>query len=161
MNGYTSMNAAITVEGHKKTLPAKAPLGVFIDLGVFAAAPVRMIRAGLGDSLCRSTAQADWLLSRHLRDTPYREAPFALLAADDVPVDHRHMASLQLGRHAVLLVDRREIMGIHDFHVEAIGAQVIGVALAAAALRVLEERRVPGLLGPRWGTGDGHRNEAQ
>jgi glycerol-1-phosphate dehydrogenase [NAD(P)+] len=83
MNGYTSMNAAITVEGHKKTLPAKAPLGVFIDLGVFAAAPVRMIRAGLGDSLCRSTAQADWLLSRHLRDTPYREAPFALLAADE------------------------------------------------------------------------------
>jgi glycerol-1-phosphate dehydrogenase [NAD(P)+] len=83
MNGYTSMNAAITVEGHKKTLPAKAPLGVFIDLGVFTAAPVRMIRAGLGDSLCRSTAQADWLLSRHLRDTAYREAPFALLAADE------------------------------------------------------------------------------
>jgi glycerol-1-phosphate dehydrogenase [NAD(P)+] len=63
MNGYTSMNAAISVAGHKKTLPARAPLGVFIDLGVFAAAPPRMIRSGLGDSLCRSTAQADWVLS--------------------------------------------------------------------------------------------------
>jgi glycerol-1-phosphate dehydrogenase [NAD(P)+] len=83
MNGYTSMNAAITVDGHKKTLPAKAPLGVFIDLAVFAAAPSRMIQSGLGDSLCRSTAQADWSLSRHLRGTPYREAPFALLAADE------------------------------------------------------------------------------
>lgn len=83
MNGYTSMNAAITVDGHKKTLPARAPVGVFIDLGVFAAAPLRMIQAGLGDSLCRSTAQADWSLSRHLFDTPYREAPFALLAADE------------------------------------------------------------------------------
>ena len=80
MNGYTSMNAAITVDGHKKTLPAATPLGVFMDLGVLAAAPARMIRAGLGDSLCRSTAQADWLLSHHLLGTPYRRAPFALLA---------------------------------------------------------------------------------
>src|SRR5262249_54571643 len=67
---------------HKKTLAATAPQGVFIDLGVFAAAPLRMIQSGLGDSLCRSTAQADWLLSKHLRGTPYREAPFALLAGD-------------------------------------------------------------------------------
>jgi glycerol-1-phosphate dehydrogenase [NAD(P)+] len=50
---------------------------------VFAAAPLRMIQAGLGDSLCRSTAQADWSLARHLFDAPYREAPFALLAADE------------------------------------------------------------------------------
>ena len=83
MNGYTSMNAAITVDGHKKSLPAATPLGVFIDLEVLAAAPARMIRAGLGDSLCRPTAQADWLLSHHLVGTPYRSAPFALLADDE------------------------------------------------------------------------------
>jgi glycerol-1-phosphate dehydrogenase [NAD(P)+] len=83
MNGYTSMNAAITVDGHKKTLPAKAPIGAFIDLGVFAAAPLRMIQSGIGDSLCRSTARADWSLSRHLRGTAFREAPFALLADDE------------------------------------------------------------------------------
>ena len=51
MNGYTSMNAAITVDGHKKSLPAATPVGVFMDLEVLAAAPARMIRAGLGDSL--------------------------------------------------------------------------------------------------------------
>ena len=33
MNGYTSHNAAITVNGHKKTLPAVGPAGVFMDLG--------------------------------------------------------------------------------------------------------------------------------
>ena len=54
-----------------------------MDLAVLAAAPARMIRAGLGDSLCRSTAQADWLLSHHLFGTPYRRAPFALLAEDE------------------------------------------------------------------------------
>ena len=83
MNGYTSMNAAITVDGHKRTLAARAPIGVFIDLEVLANAPPRMIRAGLGDSLCRPTAQADWLLSHHLLGTPYRGAPFAMLAQDE------------------------------------------------------------------------------
>jgi glycerol-1-phosphate dehydrogenase [NAD(P)+] len=83
MNGYTSTNAAITVDGHKKTLPAVSPQGVFMDLTVLANAPARMIRAGLGDALCRATAQADWLLSHHLLGTTYRRAPFALLAADE------------------------------------------------------------------------------
>jgi glycerol-1-phosphate dehydrogenase [NAD(P)+] len=83
MNGYTSQNAAITVHGHKKSLAAGTPAGVFMDLAVLSAAPARLIRAGLGDSLCRSTAQADWLLSHHLFGTPFRTAPFALLAEDE------------------------------------------------------------------------------
>lgn len=83
MNGYTSQNAAITVAGLKRSLAARAARGVFMDLGVLARAPVAMIRAGLGDSLCRSTAQADWLLAHLLLDHPYREMPFALLAPDE------------------------------------------------------------------------------
>ena len=83
MNGYTSVNAAITVAGHKKSLPAHAPLGVFLDLTVLANAPPRLIRSGFGDSLCRSTAQGDWLLAHLLRDEPYRELPFRLLEEDE------------------------------------------------------------------------------
>ena len=83
MNGYTSVNAAITAEGHKKSLQAQAAAGVFFDLEVLAAAPVRLIRAGLGDSLCRCTAQADWLLAHLLHGRCYRAAPFALLAEDE------------------------------------------------------------------------------
>ena len=83
MNGYTSVNAAITAEGHKKSLQAQAAAGVFFDLEVLAAAPVRLIRAGLGDSLCRCTAQADWLLAHLLLGRCYRAAPFALLAEDE------------------------------------------------------------------------------
>ncbi len=83
MNGYVSTTAAITVHGHKKSLVAQAPLGAFLDLGVLAAAPPRMIRSGLGDSLCRSTAQADWLLSHYLFGQNYRLAPFTLLAGDE------------------------------------------------------------------------------
>ena len=83
MNGYTSVNAAITVDGHKKSLPAATAAGVFLDLEVLSMAPPRMIRSGLGDSLCRPTAQADWLLAHLLLDQPYREAPFELLADDE------------------------------------------------------------------------------
>jgi glycerol-1-phosphate dehydrogenase [NAD(P)+] len=86
MNGYTSVNAAITVHGHKKSLTAQAPLGAFMDLSIMAAAPVRMIRSGLGDSLCRPTAQADWLLAHLLFDQPYRNMPFHLLAPDEMPM---------------------------------------------------------------------------
>jgi glycerol-1-phosphate dehydrogenase [NAD(P)+] len=79
MNGYLSANASITVAQHKKTLPAHMPIGVFCDLGVISKAPARLSKAGLGDSLARSTAQADWLLSHILLDTDYDELPFELL----------------------------------------------------------------------------------
>ncbi len=83
MNGYTSVSASITEGGFKRSVRARTPVGVFLDLSVLAAAPVRLIRAGLGDSVCRPTAQADWLLAHLLLDRPYREVPFALLAADE------------------------------------------------------------------------------
>lgn len=83
MNGYTSVNAAITERSHKKTLPASAAAGVFLDLDVLAKAPPRLIAAGFGDSACRTTAQADWLLAHRLLDRTYRRAPFALLEEDE------------------------------------------------------------------------------
>jgi glycerol-1-phosphate dehydrogenase [NAD(P)+] len=80
MNGYTSVNVAITIAGHKKSLPAVAPEGVFCDLSVLSAAPPRLIRAGFGDAICRSTAQADWYMAHRLRGSSYRSLPFSLFA---------------------------------------------------------------------------------
>jgi glycerol-1-phosphate dehydrogenase [NAD(P)+] len=79
MNGYTSVNAAITVHGHKKSLAAISPDGVFVDLDVLAKAPKRLIQAGFGDAICRSTAQTDWLLASRLLGQPYRTTPFAFI----------------------------------------------------------------------------------
>jgi glycerol-1-phosphate dehydrogenase [NAD(P)+] len=95
MNGYVSVNAAITVGGLKKSLNAQAPLGVFLDIGVLSAAPPRMIRSGLGDSLCRPTAQADWLLAHLLFDLPYRSMPFVLLAEDEGELFDRSAALMK------------------------------------------------------------------
>ncbi|MEQ1768215.1 MAG: sn-glycerol-1-phosphate dehydrogenase [Devosia sp.] len=86
MNGYTSVNAAITMHGHKMSLPAHAPVGAFFDLAILSAAPTRLIRAGLGDSLCRTTSQADWLLAHLLFGKPYRKLPYALLKNDEGPL---------------------------------------------------------------------------
>lgn len=101
MNGYTSVNAAITVNGHKKSLPAQAPRGAFFDLAILAAAPARLIRSGLGDSLCRSTSQADWLLAHLLLDKPYRQLPYALLE-DDEKLLFDQSAALMKGDIAVM-----------------------------------------------------------
>ena len=83
MNGYTSVSAAITENGLKKSLSSTAARGVFLDLDILSAAPRRLIAAGFGDSICRPTAQFDWLLAHRLFNTPYLRAPFDLLAKDD------------------------------------------------------------------------------
>lgn len=83
MNGYTSLSASISEHGFKRSVRAITPTAAFFDLGVLAAAPPRLIRSGLGDSLARPTAQADWLLAHLLLGRPYREAPFHMLAADE------------------------------------------------------------------------------
>lgn len=105
MNGYTSLSASLTEGGLKRSIRAATPAGVFFDLGVLAAAPLRLIRAGLGDSSCRPTAQADWLLAHLLLDRPYREAPFALLARDEDALFARARAlvsgDLEAMRHLV------------------------------------------------------------
>jgi len=83
MNGYTSVNSAITVDGHKKSLPTVAPVGVFMDLKVLSEAPERMIRSGLGDSVCRATVQADWLMAHIVNGSAYDATPFELLAPEE------------------------------------------------------------------------------
>lgn len=80
MNGYLSANAAIIQHGHKKSLPAALPHAALFDLNVLEQAPKHLKQAGLGDSICRSTAQVDWLLSHLLLGTHYDTLPFALLA---------------------------------------------------------------------------------
>lgn len=80
MNGYISASATIWAEGQKHSFACKPPKALFCDLHVLASAPARLILSGLGDSLCRPTAEADWLLSHLLLGTAYTEEPYTLLA---------------------------------------------------------------------------------
>lgn len=85
MNGYVTGTASITVKGLKLSLPARPPAAAFFDLAVLAAAPPRLIRAGIGDCLARSTAQVDWLLAHLLLGAAYGETAF-VIQADDEPL---------------------------------------------------------------------------
>lgn len=87
MNGYGATTASVTLaSGLKTSLPSHAPRGIFLDLGVSAAAPTWLSGSGLGDCLCRSTAQIDWWASHRLFGTAYSTTPYILQAADEGPM---------------------------------------------------------------------------
>ncbi|HEX6141441.1 MAG TPA: iron-containing alcohol dehydrogenase [Geminicoccaceae bacterium] len=83
MNGYVTGTASLAVGGLKSTLPARAPRAALFELEVLTRAPARLIRAGLGDTLCRTTAEADWLLAHLVTGSAYDPRPFRLQAADE------------------------------------------------------------------------------
>jgi glycerol-1-phosphate dehydrogenase [NAD(P)+] len=79
MNGYLSENASFLVKGYKKSQSGKLPLAVFCDFDILKTAPVNMIKAGIGDSLCFYGCWFDWLLSHLILSTKFDEKPFKIL----------------------------------------------------------------------------------
>ncbi len=83
MNGYVSPNASLLEAGYKKSFAAKAPERAYLDLEILRNAPKRLTNSGIGDSICRTTAQADVLLSSQVKDTPDYAELFALLKSEE------------------------------------------------------------------------------
>ncbi len=79
MNGYASRAASIIAKGFRTSKLAHIPKLIILDKEILATAPLRLIQSGVGDSLCRATAQVDWFFSHLIIGTPYLEAPFAML----------------------------------------------------------------------------------
>ncbi len=84
VDGFTSTNVPMIVDGVKKSFTTHGPLGIFADTSVLSAAPRAMIAAGFGDMMGKYTSVADWRLGHLLWDQPYDEhiARRALAAAD-------------------------------------------------------------------------------
>lgn len=80
MNGYPSTNASLLEAGLKVTRPAQGPAAILADLAILCAAPLPMIRAGLGDLLSQRTALVDWRLSNLVQGTVYCGAVADLVA---------------------------------------------------------------------------------
>ena len=132
MDGYVTTTVSITRDGFKLSLPAHAPTGVFFDLAVLAAAPLRMMRAGLGDTVCRTTAQVDWLLSHLLLDTVYAETPYRLMAEDEPRLYARahRAAARRPRRHAgadprMLILSGLGVLVTHTSHCGSMGEHAI------------------------------------
>lgn len=86
MNGYASATSSLLIDGHKRSVAARAPVALWMDLDVLAQAPRRLTQSGVGDLLCRPAAQADWWLSHRLLGTHYDLRPFALLRPLEAPL---------------------------------------------------------------------------
>ncbi|WP_219838426.1 sn-glycerol-1-phosphate dehydrogenase [Paenibacillus sp. R14(2021)] len=71
VDGFTSVGAPIIVDGFKQTVPAIAPVAVFADLLVLAAAPQRLTAAGFADMLGKFTSLADWRFSHEMAEEPF------------------------------------------------------------------------------------------
>jgi glycerol-1-phosphate dehydrogenase [NAD(P)+] len=84
MNGYGAGTASVTLaNGYKTSVAAHAPRAVFVDLSVSAAAPPWLAAAGLGDSLCRPTAQVEWWAAHRLLGSSFAQTPFDLFDVED------------------------------------------------------------------------------
>nr|WP_255563454.1 iron-containing alcohol dehydrogenase [Wolbachia endosymbiont of Bemisia tabaci] len=92
MNGYSSANASILVDGYKKSFGAHLPKAIYIDTDIIANAPPRLTLSGFADFICRSTVQADWLLSHLLLGTEYNELPFKLVRNLEEILLREHLA---------------------------------------------------------------------
>ena len=88
MDGYASTTASMGLpSGLKISLPAHAPKGVFLDLGVIAKAPARMTAAGFGDCLCNSVARIDWWMSHKLLGSKFWVEPYLIGEPDNGKLD--------------------------------------------------------------------------
>lgn len=83
MNGYCSANASISINGFKESIQAHMPYAVYMDSKILAQSPLRMIRSGVGDTLCSATCKLDWKLSHLIWGTDYLNEPFNLIEAEE------------------------------------------------------------------------------
>lgn len=99
MNGYLSATASLEDDAHHKASYDAAPPELLLaDLFVLSSAPKRLMRAGLGDSICRSTAQFDWLLSHILHGTDYDDVPYEWLKPYEAKL-YDSASALEVGDH--------------------------------------------------------------
>lgn len=80
MNGYCSPTSSIIDYDHiKRSRLTKMPDVLFMDLDIISNAPLRLIKSGLGDLLCRSTCYADYYLANQITGEHSLELPFSWL----------------------------------------------------------------------------------
>ncbi|WDM85460.1 iron-containing alcohol dehydrogenase [Ehrlichia sp. JZT12] len=105
MNGYTSSNASIIQNtGYKKSLQAHLPKAIHVDIDIIVNAPTRLIVSGFADFICRSTAQADWLLSHLLLGSEYTELPFLISKESENALISEYLGLIRRDEHSIMIL---------------------------------------------------------
>lgn len=79
-DGFCSPQSSLEIAGRRRSLPSAMPYGVIVDTATCLDAPPVLWLAGIGDSVAKITAVADWKLAFHARGTPVND--FAALLSD-------------------------------------------------------------------------------
>ena len=79
MDGFASALAVLNINHFKTSVNAQTPTAIIGDTEILKNAPYRMIAAGLGDLLGKSTCLCDWKLSRIINQEHYCENIVALV----------------------------------------------------------------------------------
>ncbi len=126
VDGYTSPNAPITIQGFKQTIPCAPPQLVIADVTVLRNAPMLMISSGYGDLVAKTTGGADWLIADALGVEPVDRkvwdmvqlplrgrigAPEALLSRDPVAIDNVFSGLVETGLAMLLFGNSRPASG--------------------------------------------------
>lgn len=69
-DGFSSSSASLTINGRRKSVPAKMPFGILVDTDVIKSAPVRFLYSGIGDMVSKISSTYDW---QHEEDLGYTE----------------------------------------------------------------------------------------
>ena len=59
-DGFSSSSASLTVDGHRKSVPAKMAYGILVDTDVIKSAPVKFLHSGVGDMVAMISSTYDW-----------------------------------------------------------------------------------------------------
>ena len=81
MDGYASNSSAMIREGVKCTLVNAAPDAIICDVDIIKDAPMRMLRAGLGDMLAKYVALFEWRMAAAVKGEYYCENVAGLMRA--------------------------------------------------------------------------------
>lgn len=87
-DGFCSPHSSLLVENKRKTLSAKTPYGVIVDIEAIKTSPLACIYSGLGDLVSKITAGYDWRRAAELTGEIFND--FAYLIANNTVSDILH-----------------------------------------------------------------------
>lgn len=59
-DGFSSSGCSLLINNRRRSVPARMPLGIIVDLDVIKNAPAKFIYSGIGDLVSKITALYDW-----------------------------------------------------------------------------------------------------
>ncbi len=79
MDGYASATSSMSMDGLKISLPSKCADVIIGDLSILKDAPMRMLKAGIGDMLAKYISIAEWRIAHEIVGEYYCEAIASLI----------------------------------------------------------------------------------